>query len=230
MKSFIKFFATCALLAAPVAANAAPRSGSSSGGGAGRSFILTIPIITLTRDAAFRGEYNLKGATIAVEGASMVEAEEYSEEKMAETGDSMISKGGHVSVLFSRYSQPANMSGWFWTLGAGVRDMKGKWKTNPSALALSSGMSLITDDAGKVIHEYTARGLTAHARTGYRWVAQSIPLSIGGGLGLRHFDARFEDKAELSAEASPMSDEDKAALRRRYMTRLEPSIEFGLAF
>ncbi|MEY4630213.1 MAG: hypothetical protein RIQ81_333 [Pseudomonadota bacterium] len=227
MKTFTKFFALCAVVAAPTVAFAAPGSG---GGAGSRSFILTIPIITLTRDAAFRGEYNLKGATIAVEGATMMEAEEYTEDKMAETGDSMISKGGHVSVLLSRYSQPSNMSGWFWTLGAGVRDMKGTWKTNPSALALSSGMALITDDAGKVIHEYTARGLTAHARTGYRWVAQSIPLSIGGGLGLRHFDARFEDKAELSPEASAMSDEDKATLRRRYMTRLEPAIEFGLAF
>jgi hypothetical protein len=228
MTSALRVFTVAALLCAPVAATAAPRS--SSGGGASRSFILTIPVITLTRDAAFRGEYNLKDATLAVEGASMVESEEYTEEKIAETGDSMISKGGHVSVLVSRYSQPNNMSGWFWTLGAGVREMRGTWKTNPSSLALASGMPLVMDDAGKVIHEYTARGLVGHARTGYRWVAQSIPLSIGGHLGLRHFDARFADKDGLRADSSPLSDEDKAALRRRYMTRLEPAVEFGLAF
>lgn len=212
------------------AAAKATGASSSSGGSGTRSFILTLPLVSLTRDAAFRGEINTESASFSVESAYMGTAEEYSEEKLLLTGDSMITSGRQAAILVSRYTNQANMSGWFWTLGAGARQMDGIWKTSPSTLALMTGISLIQDDAGKVLHRYKATGATGHARAGYRWVSQSIPLAIGGHVGIRHFDGKFEDVEPVEQDYTPLAVDEKASLRRRYMTRLEPAVEFGLAF
>ncbi len=205
-------------------------SGNTSAGGS-RSLVLTVPVVNLTRDAAIRAEVNLHSVSLSIESAISEESEEYPEEKILLTGDSMITNGRHIALMLSRYGNPANMSGWFWTLGAGLRRMNGTWKTNPSQLGLIKGAaSLVIDDAGKVMHRYTATGTTGHARFGYRWVSQSIPLAIGGHIGVRHFDGQFKDLDPVDADFSPLAIDDQASLRRRYMTRLEPAIEFGLAF
>lgn len=205
-------------------------SGSSSSGGS-RSLVLTVPVVNLTRDSAFRAEVNLHSASLSIESAITEESEEYPEEKILLSGDSMITNGHQIALMLSRYGNPANMSGWFWTLGAGMRKMNGTWKTNPSQLGLIRGMaSLVIDDAGKVMHHYTASGTTGHGRFGYRWVSQSIPLAIGGHIGVRHFDGQFKDVEPIDSDYSPLAIDDQASLRRRYMTRLEPAIEFGLAF
>ena len=204
-------------------------SGSSSSGGS-RSFLLVVPVVPLTREAAFRAEVNLSSASISVESAMMGAAEEYPLEKLLLTGDSMISDGRQIALMLSRYGNQGNMSGWFWTLGAGMRTTNGTWKTSPSPLGLKMGLSLVNDENGKIMHRYTATGATGHARWGYRWVSQSIPLTIGGHLGVRHFDGKFNDVQPMDADYSPLAIDEKALLRRRYMTHLEPAIEFGLAF
>ncbi len=215
----------------PSAGMSSGGSGSSSSAAGSRSLVLTVPVVNLTRDAAFRAEVNLHSASLSVESAITEESEEYPEEKILLTGDSMISNGRHIALMLSRYGNPANMSGWFWTLGAGMRTMTGIWKTNPSQLGLTRGAaSLVIDDAGKVMHSYTATGTTGHARFGYRWVSQSIPLAIGGHIGVRHFDGQFKDVEPVNSDYSPLAIDDQAWLRRRYMTRIEPAIEFGLAF
>lgn len=206
-------------------------SGANSSAGSGtRSFILTVPVISMTRDAAFRGELNWESASFSVEGAVMGEAEEYSEEKLLLTGDSMVTSGRQAAILVSRYSNQANMSGWFWTLGAGARQMDGLWRTNPSTLAYMTGINLVRDESGKVLHRYRATGATGHGRLGYRWVSQSVPLAIGGHVGVRHFDGKFEDVEPIDRDFTALAVDEKASLRRRYMTKLEPGIEFGLAF
>jgi len=215
----------------PAGATSSSSSSSSSGGSSGsRSFILTVPLVSMTRDAVFRGELNTVSASFSVESAFMGAAEEYPEEKLLLTGDSMITSGRQASILVSRYSNQSNMSGWFWTLGAGARQMDGIWKTSPSTLALMTGINLVQDSAGKVLHNYKATGTTGHARVGYRWVSRSIPLAIGGHIGIRHFEGKFEDAAPLDPDYTPLAVDEKASLRRRYMTRLEPAVEFGLAF
>ena len=208
-------------------------SGSSSGAGS-RSFVLTIPVTNMSRDTAFRGEFNFGSTSLGIESGLMGQAEEYPEEKVLITGESMITSGRHVALMLSRFGNPANMSGWFWTLGAGVRTMEGSWRSNPSQLSLraskKSGVNLVVDDAGKTLHRYTAKGATGHARFGYRWVSQAIPLAIGAHVGVRHFEGKFKDADNLDTDHVALALDEKATLRRRYMTQLEPAVEFGLAF
>lgn len=237
--SFVGLLLSCGVsFSSRVFAAAAPGIGSSMGssviGGTaskgGNSFSLTMPVVPLTRDTAARIEYNFGAVALSIEAATMVQSEEYTAEKMLLSGDSMISSGEQAALMVTNYAQSARMAGWFWMIGAGVRTMKGIWRTNPSQLATLTGITLVPDEKGKVTHHYQAAGTTGHFRIGYRWVSESIPFALGGHVGLRHFDGKFRDADELAPDVTRLAIDDQSALRRRYMTRLEPAVEFGLVF
>lgn len=224
------FFGSVVMAAMPGAPGGAPSSSNSASKG-GKSFSLTLPVMPLTRDTAARIEYNIGAIALALEGSRMSESEELSPEKMVLTGDSMVSAGQQASILITNYAQPGRLAGWFWMIGAGVRTMKGVWRTNPSQLATLTGITLVPDEKGKVLHRYEAEGATGHFRVGYRWISESIPLALGAHVGFRHFDGRFTDaESELASDTTRLAIDDQSALRRRYMTRLEPALEFSLVF
>ena len=71
-------------------------------------------------------------------------------------------------------------------------------------------------------HSLEGSGPTGTVRTGYRYVAESIPFSVGAYIGLRHFQSTMQDKtASGTVTTTP---EDLTSLERRMMSHLEPGI------
>ena len=234
-----------AALAAPVAAaqgffpEAATTSKSSGGGGSGgsyRSFALTIPVITFTGEQVGRMEFNLGGlASIALEANFKPKEDEVSEEEAEETGESLVSKGKGVALLFSRYTDSASLAGFYYAVGAGYRQMNADWKVRPATDDKEIDMTLVqTDD--RLYHRAEMKGVTGHIRGGYRYIGTDIPLSVGLYMGVRHYQVGVHDeKRDNLSEAdqaaySDMTDSERERLRRRFTTKLEPGIEVGIAF
>ena len=204
------------------ASQAAPSSGNY------KTVNLTLPLIAFGGESVTKGEWNLRGnGSIGLELNMMSEGEMYSDKEIEEkNGDSLMMKGSQVAVLYSQYSNPKSLSGGYWTLGVGYRQVKGTWDQTPTPDQDIQGASLNAD--GKVRHVLSGAGPTAQVRTGYRYVAESIPLSVGAYIGIRHFQSTIEDAEESGTVTT--SAEDLTALQRRMMSHLEPGIELGLAF
>lgn len=197
-------------------------------GGTYKTMNLTLPLISLGGEAVTKAEWNLRGhGSIGVELSMMSESEMYSDREIEEkNGDSLMMKASQLALLYSQYSKPKTLSGGYWMIGLGYRQVKGAWDQTPSSNLDIQGASLNAD--GKVRHALNGSGPTGHVRTGYRYVAESIPFSVGAYIGLRHFQAKMNDSEESGAvETSP---EDLNSLQRRMMSNLEPGIELGLAF
>ena len=189
---------------------------------------IALPIISFGRESVAKAEFNLKGhGALGVELNLARQSEIFSDKEVEQkNGDSLLMKGSQLALLYSHYSDPKMLSGGFWSLGAGYRQVRADWTETPSKTSDLQGISLNSD--GKMRHVLAGSGMTAHARAGYRYVAESIPLSIGAYLGVRHYQSKIRD---IDAEgSSSTSSEDLAALERRLASRLEPGIELGLAF
>jgi|GEM_PF-1012951 len=217
----------------------APMASRSQESGGYRSFDLTLPVVTLARQAQGRIEYNMGGlATISLEGARMVRGEDLSDEEIEESGDSLQSEAVQGAILFSRYSNGPTMSGFFWSLGAGYRKVNAYWHTNPDTGRTpdeNPGRMSLADDKGKLHHDLELAGGTGHGRIGWRWIGESFPMLIGAHIGVRHFDPTIKDAEESRLETetmrmAPTNDVEKRNLKRRMMTALEPGVEIGFAF
>ncbi|HYX32564.1 MAG TPA: hypothetical protein VE954_05580 [Oligoflexus sp.] len=193
-----------------------------------KSMNLTLPLIAFGGESVTKAEWNLRGhGSLGLELNMMGESEMYSDKEIEEkNGDSLMMKGSQVALLYSQYSKPKSLSGGYWTIGLGYRQVKGYWDQTPTANQDIQGASLNAD--GKVRHSLSGAGPTAQVRTGYRYVAESIPLSVGAYIGLRHFQSTMKD-AEASGTVTTTA-EDLTSLQRRMMSHLEPGIELGLAF
>jgi hypothetical protein len=200
-----------------------------------RSFAMSIPLISLTRESVARMELNLGGeASIAVEGTWIRQGEEYTEKDAEETGEQIESKGREVALYVTRYTQPHAMAGFYWTLGAGYRQMEAKWQT-PVDSNDPDGQLSLADDEQRYHHDAAVKGMTGHGRLGYRYVGSDWPLMAGGYAGLRHFqndisDREKDSKTEDGDAISVMTDREKDRLVRHYMTALELGLEFGFVF
>jgi hypothetical protein len=193
-----------------------------------KSMNISLPFISFGGEAVGRFEWNLKGkAALGLEINVMQQTEFYTDEEIEEkNGDSLLMKGAQAALFYSQYSNSKMMSGGFWGIGVGYRSVEADWLQTPGSAQDLGGAALNTD--GKVRHELRGSGATAHARFGYRYVAESIPFSLGAYLGVRHFQNTLQD-AEKEGLART-SDEDRTSLERRLTSRLEPGIELGLAF
>jgi hypothetical protein len=204
------------------AVHAAPASGNY------KTMNLTLPLIAFGGESVTKAEWNLRGnGSLGLELNMMSEGEMYSDKEIEEkNGDSLMMKASQVAILYSQYSNPKSLSGGYWTVGVGYRQVKGTWDQTPTPNQDIQGASLNTD--GKVRHALTGTGPTAQVRTGYRYVAESIPFSVGAYIGIRHFQATMKDAEESGTVTSTA--EELTSLQRRMMSHLEPGIELGLAF
>ncbi|WP_141736342.1 hypothetical protein [Oligoflexus tunisiensis] len=189
---------------------------------------LSLPIIAFGGESVTKAEWNLRGyGSLGLELNMMGESEMYSDKEIEEkNGDSLMMKASQVALLYSQYSNPKRLSGGYWSIGFGYRQVKGYWDQTPVADQDIQGASLNAD--GKVRHALEGSGPTAQVRTGYRYVAESIPFSVGAYIGIRHFQSTMKDAEETGTVLT--NPEDLTSLQRRMMSHLEPGIELGLAF
>ena len=200
-----------------------------------KTYGVAISPIAMGRESNLHLELNPQwDMSFALEAISISEGEELFRDEIQETnGDSLMTKGGEIALYVSRYTSQLSMQGFYWSAGMGYRDISAKWRRSPGqnyALKINN-QSYFTDEDGKVTSELKSAGMTGHFRGGYRYVAESFPFMIGIYLGVRHFQGKFEDRSSNSSgSVSPASSEEKDALQRKFMSRLEPGLELGMAF
>jgi hypothetical protein len=197
-----------------------------------KSFVVAVPLVIVGSEAGLHLEANLwNEAAIAIEYLNAPRTEEYSDKQMEEDNVSLESQAWEVAALLSRYSNPESMGGFYWTLGAGYRSTSVIWRKEPQNMFGLRGTEVF-DDSGRLNHELQGTGMTGHGRLGYRYVPETWPVSVGGFFGFRHYEARFKDSEESSANAEVVStsDQDKQQLRRANMTKPELALEVGMIF
>lgn len=213
-------------------------STSSSGGKeTDRDFLISIPVVADSTQARIHLEYNVeKTFGLALEAAALGETEMLTKSEIDKTGDSLKVKGSQVSLLFTRYSEPTRLGGFFFALGGGYRQYTADWKKKPdektTALQLESA-----DDNGYLHHRIQGSGATGHARVGYRWVAAEWPVSVGGHLGIRHVSSNVKDvevdqekQKELNLHYSASNEVERKTLKNKVMTSPDLAIELGVVF
>lgn len=192
-------------------------------------FLITLPVVTFGREGAIRGEYNLfQKGTLALEWTEWVgrgKREELSNPEIkASPGSSLLSEGRELGLMFGRYTDPLNMGGFHWGMGAGYRFMKADWVRTPSAHG-NGGLSTSS------MYHVNASGPTLAARLGYRFVGDSIGFAIGSFLGVKHYINEVSDASEEdTSKYSHISTKDKHYLQKKFATSLKIGIEIGWAF
>jgi hypothetical protein len=184
-----------------------------------KTILVSVPLITLGRDAALRAEYNMKQAgTLGMEwtewGMGKRQQELTQSEQAKTPNDGILTRGRELGVMWSRYNDANLMSGFGWGLGAGYRVWQAQW------LEEQTDKSILKDDL-------ESRGVTLTGRVGYRYVAPSLGLSVGAYTSIKHFQNQLRPN---EAEESALNNEEQASLRRRLATSLRIGVEFGWAF
>jgi hypothetical protein len=211
-------------------------SGTAQGKMGYRSVFFTIPLVETGSQSTAHLEFNLWGeAGLAFEGTYIHRANDVTEKEAIATNDDYLeTHGRQFAVLISRYSEPMDLGGFYWTIGAGYREIESTWVVNPTDDDMGMDMSLVNDDDGKLYHDATMSGVTGHGRLGYRYIGTSYPVVIGSYFGLRHYASGVEDVVDGNGRVAdgnaPMTDYEKIRLSRRFQTRPEISVEMGWAF
>lgn len=188
-----------------------------------RSFIFSLPLVTIGRDAPVRAEYNLGKASLSADWVEWLgevgKREELTQSELEEhPNDSMTSQGRELTLMVSRYKNSASMSGFHWGLGAGYRQVRAMWKKSAA---------LMGDDP--LTHNFVVSGPTYSGRLGYRYVGKDMGFMVGTYLGVRHFQNAVED-TELTQGETALSENDKNSLKRRMMSAMRIGLEMGWAF
>ncbi|SME88226.1 hypothetical protein [Pseudobacteriovorax antillogorgiicola] len=193
-----------------------------------KDFVIHLPLVSVANEAVAKIEYNLSGSgALGLELTVIQEGDLYTTEEAAKyNGDSIMTEGQELALTYASYMNASKMSGGYWTLGLGYRQVQADWLRSPSDEYSPTGVSL--DRNGKFKHSLLAGGATAHTRLGYRYVASAFPFSIGAFIGVRHYENTFTDRPVDDAVETP--DADRESLERRLMSSLEPGIEIGMAF
>ena len=195
------------------------------GDGAYRSLLVGLPIASTERGPVGRLELNLYGiASLALEGSTERLDEDMSKAAVERTGESMLTKGGQVSVFAFRYTRPLSMAGFYYGAGLGYHEESVNWRKPTTA----AGSTLV--EASLINHNAALTGPTGHVRIGYRYVGSEYPLLIGTYIGAKHYQATVNDGSGGSADGTPfvpLSDNDKEHLLHRFQTTAEFGIEVG---
>lgn len=215
---------------------AAKKSASSSSSKGGHDWLFSLPIIADRPQLRIHAEYNAsRSLGLALEAGIISSIEELSDEEIALTGNSLQINGLQASILMSRYSDEPNMAGFFWSLGAGYRRWGAEWKKQVTAKE-SLRLNFV-DENGFLHHRVEGKGVTGHARVGYRYVASEWPLAFGAHIGIRHMNSQVTDvevseadQAKLKLQYSDLSPEERSSLKNRMMTTPDITIDFGFAF
>ena len=214
-----------------IASSMAGDSASSSS----KDYLLSMPIVAETPQIRPHIEINISNEfTLALEGGLLAETEQLSKEELMETGNSLKVKGAQATLLLSRYSEPERMAGFFWSLGGGYRKFTADWKKQPGDNTTQTQLASINED-GYLRHRVNGTGTTAHFRLGYRYVADSWPVAIGGHVGFRHMNSSLEnakisdsEKNETQLTHSPLSETEEKSVKHRMMTTPDLAVEIGL--
>lgn len=200
-----------------------------------RTFTFSAPL-TITKETVARLEFNLAGkASLALEGMYKREREEVSEKDHEETGESQRAKGQGGAIFVSRYMDGAAMGGLFWGLGVGYREETIRWRVAPEKSDKQVNMALADKDK-MLNHDAELKGTTGHLRVGYRFITPEIPVTFGGYIGGRHFQAGVTDgepsdeDEDAKVKKADMTDDEKERLRRQYTTKPEAGVELGVTF
>lgn len=194
-----------------------------------KSFLVSLPVLTLGREGNLRAEYNLfEKGTLALEWTGWVgkgQREELTnEEKKENPGSSLRTEGREIGLMFGRYTDPLNMDGFNWGVGVGYRAVKAKWFKTPSINSPENKQITSLFDA-------KALGPTLSARLGYRFVGDSVGFAIGSFLGVKHFLNQVSDESrEETRFLTQMSSKDRRLLQRKLATSLKIGLEIGWAF
>ena len=217
----------------PYAGMSAERPAS---GGEYRSVSVSMPLISMAREAVGHVDFNLSGkGAIGLEVMAKGRQDEIDPKIHQATGESLIAQGRGAALFISRWSHPANMSGGFWGMGLGYRQETVKWRVAPLQGDKRAALTLADQDH-LLNHSAELHGVTGHARAGYRYVGSDMPFIIGGYIGIRHFQAGVQDaKAEANrapgaVATAPLSDKEKDKLLFRAETKPESGIEIGFVF
>lgn len=136
-------------------------------------------------------------------------------------------------VIVARYTNPAVLGGFYWLGGLGYRQTDISWNRNVSGDVMTAN-SFRADSNGQVQHAMTAKGTAMHVRGGYRYVAESFPMTFGLYAGLRHFNSSVNDTGATDSATDPVSlstSGDRNGIKRQLMTSLEMTLlELGVAF
>ena len=193
-------------------------------------FLISLPVLTFGREGAVRGEYNLfQKGTLALEWVEWVgrgKREELTNPEIkANPGSSLLSEGRELSLMFGRYTDPLNMSGFHWGMGAGYRLMKAYWVRSPNARAKEGAWTTPS------IYHVNAAGPTLAARLGYRYVGENIGFALGSFVGVKHYINEVTDASEEDLRKfSHISIKDRHYLQKKFATSLKIGIEIGWAF
>lgn len=194
-----------------------------------KTIVLTLPVVTVGREGVIRAEYNLfQKGTLALEWTEWVGKGERQElglrDRKENPGNSLLSEGRELGLMFGRYSNPTNMSGFNWGAGAGYRSTKLNW--TKTSFNKSTNIQEETNH-----YRVYANGPSLSARVGYRFVGDSIGFTIGSYIGVKHFLSQLTDASgDDSSTFSPISARDKSVLQQKIATLLKIGIEIGWAF
>lgn len=215
---------------------AAKKMPSPSASKGGHDWLFSLPLVAERPQLRIHAEYNAdRSVGIALEAGVISKVEELTDEEIALTGNSLQVNGLQASLLMSRYSDEANMAGFFWSLGAGYRRWQAEWKKQVSekeTLRLDS-----VDDKGYLHHKFEGKGATGHMRLGYRYVGTDWPLAFGAHVGVRHMNSQISDvdvpeseQTRLKLQYSDLSSEERRSMKNRMMTTSDIAVDFGLVF
>lgn len=217
----------------PVSSSQGSSTGEKS---TGRDWLISVPVMTERPQLRVHMEYNAgRSAGLALEIATIARTEELRDAEIQATGNSLVISGAQASLLLSRYSDEANLGGFFWTLGAGYRQWGAEWAKKADEKDVTR-LGLVDDD-GLLHHRIKGRGTTGHVRVGYRYVAKEWPIAVGAHVGLRHMNSQITEAKVSEAEEkklefsySPVSGSEKRSMKNRMMTTPDITVDFGTAF
>ena len=181
---------------------------------------------------AVGGQLNLAAkASIALELATGGVLQDLSPRELEKNpNDTMVTEYRAGRIVFSRFSEPELMSGFFWTLGAGYRTQTATWLRTPWEKENVTSLNL--NSTGQTQEKYRLSGTTGHGRIGYKYTGQSAPFFAGIHIGLQHFQATVDEVYEKTDEEPATKDkvhsEVKSSLKRRWMTTSDLAISVGL--
>lgn len=194
-----------------------------------RSVVVTAPLLQVGPEGRARVEANVGGwYGLALEGSFVRD-----EGVPNDDGDVLSRRGGEVAVYLSRYSTPSKISGFYWGLGFGWRQMAAQWVKGPAKDTPQDALALMDPETEKITYEVEAQGWSAHGRIGYRYVPDSFPGALGIFVGMRHFQNKLSGPSVEGAEdgqTAILGRREQRSLQRRLVNGLEPGIELGVAF
>ena len=174
-----------------------------------------------------QSEFNLgAGIALGVYGTLVGKRETYQRKRTEDDGWSYQSHGLEGGLLLSRFSNDILMSGLFWTLAGGYRNLEARW-FRPIVGGYTLAPDDETDEDGRLQRNYRQSGATGQARMGYRYASFDHAITVGGYIGIKHFENNVEGVQVRDENA--MNEQEREEIQRLSATSPILGVELGLA-